>query len=103
MRLLKWPETRFNTALVRSAIPPSPNDLISQAHATIGRGPNASELPIRAAGARWQALPIRLAVASRLRVRFSPIESAIIALMQKSVYPKAPAPRLNKRRFRIDR
>jgi len=66
MRLLKWPETRFNSALDRSAIPPSPNDLISQAHVTIGMGPNASELPIRAAGARWQALPIRLAAVSRL-------------------------------------
>lgn len=103
MRLLKWPEKRFNTALDRSAIPPSPNDLISEAHATIGMRPNALELPIKAAGAHWQALPIRLAAASRLRVRFSPMESAIISLMQESVYPKAPAPRLNKRRFQIDR
>src|SRR6516225_2145902 len=103
MRPLKWPEARFNTTLDRSAIPPSPNESISRAHATIGTRPNASELPIEAAGARWQALPIRLAAASRLRVRFSPIESAIISLVQESVFRKAPAPRLNKRRFQIDR
>jgi hypothetical protein len=92
MRLLKWPETRFNTALDRcSAIPAFPNELISQAHATIGTRPNGSDLPIKAAGARWHALPIGLAAASRLRIRFSPIESAIISLVQESVYPEAPA------------
>ena len=65
--------------------------------------PNASELPIKVAGAPWQALPIRLAAASRLRVRFSQIESAIISFVQESVYPTAPARSLHKRCFQIDR
>lgn len=78
--------------------------------------PNGSELPPKAAGARWQALPIRLEAVSRLRVRFSPMKSAIISLVQESVSsppgsvgdelrspdPKAPARSLNKRRFQID-